>query len=47
MYDKYYKRSIKFQNISKEPVKKQMQDKATKKYMIIYVKDLAFSLLLI
>jgi len=41
MYDKYYSKSIRFQNISKEPVKTHRVDKAIIKYIIVFVNDFA------
>lgn len=43
MYDRYYSKSIKFQNISNDPVKIQMTDKAIIKYITVFVKDFALS----
>lgn len=41
MYDKYCSKSIRFQNISKEPVKIHRADKVIIKYIIVFVNDFA------
>lgn len=43
IYDKYCNKSIKFQNISNDPVKIHIIDKAIIKYITVFVKDFALS----